>query len=280
MKRVLLLIDLSYHVYRASAAHPLLTSSDNAYTGGLYGFFVSWAKAIKETRATDLVICTDVKPYLRSLAYPEYKQLRKKSRDEDLVERYKASIPIVTEALQAIGITPWGRPGFESDDLMGYAVVTHRHRYDRIYGATNDSDAWQLFEAENFATFNTDVADAWDAARLLREHDLTPAQFMLATALQGTHNDIEGIKGVGAVTARKAVKQPALLRDYMSKHRDLIERNLSLIKLPHPQLPKLRMPVTESASSRDLYRALGRWDVKVTAAMVEALGQIQPRKSI
>src|SRR6188768_1899383 len=109
--RVLLCVDLSYQCYRASAANPHLTSR-RVFTGGLYGFLMTMGKMIRETRATDVAFCQDVKPYLRSKTYPEYKQLRKKAADEELLERHKESMPMILECLQICGVKPWGVPGF------------------------------------------------------------------------------------------------------------------------------------------------------------------------
>lgn len=275
--RVLLLVDLSYHVYRAAAAHPML-SSDGVFTGGLYGFFQSFAKAVRDTQATHVAICQDSKPYLRSRDYPDYKKLRKKAADEDLLERYTASTPLVLDALSAIGIKPWGVPGFEADDMIGWAAITQRHRFTRIIAGSNDSDLYQLFVLPNFATFNNEVKEAWDGERLARDLGLTPAEFMLATALQGTHNDIAGIEGVGVKKSRAAAKDPALLRPLMSKHGDIVQRNLDLIRLPHREFPGSVMPPIRESTARDMYRALGRYDIEVTASMIAALDQIQPRR--
>ena len=69
MERILVCVDLSYQVYRASAAHPMLTSR-RVFTGGLYGFLQTFAKTVRETRATHVAFCQDCKPYRRSLEYP------------------------------------------------------------------------------------------------------------------------------------------------------------------------------------------------------------------
>lgn len=273
--RVLLLVDLSYQCYRASAAHPML-SCDGAFTGGLYGFFQTFAKAVRDTGATHVGVGQDRKPYVRSRDYPEYKQLRKKARDEDLVRRHQESMPMILDALAAIGISPWGVDGFEFDDVAAHAVLAGRHRYERIWAASNDSDLWQLFGVENFACFNSEVSDAWNGHRLRKELDLTPEQYALSTALMGTHNDIEGIRGVGVKTARRAARDdPALLRQLRDKHGDVIERNLGLIRLPHAEFPGSALPPLREADPRDLYRALGRWDIQVTDSMARAVEQLQ-----
>ena len=87
MTRRLLAVDLSNQIYRACHAHNQL-SFDGVFTGGLYGFMQSVSKAIEVSRATDLLVCRDMKPYLRTRDYPEYKALRKKNVDPEMKEMY------------------------------------------------------------------------------------------------------------------------------------------------------------------------------------------------
>lgn len=273
---VLLAVDLSYQVYRAAAAHPMLTSR-RTFTGGLYGFLTTLSKTIRETRAQQLVICQDRKPYLRSLAYPEYKQLRKKQADDELLMMYSQSMKLVLEAIDVIGLPLWGIDGFESDDLIGHCVTQRRSRYDRIYAASNDSDLFQLLWCEWFFIYRDSIAKLVSGASLLKDKGLTPDQFMLATALQGTHNDVEGIPGVGEKRAAKAAKDPALLRPLKERWGPIIERNLSLIKLPHDQFPRNAAPPgpSRSFSAQALYRFCGRYDIDVTKSMLDAFEQLQ-----
>lgn len=273
---ILLAVDLSYQVYRASAAHPMLTSR-RTFTGGLYGFLTTLAKTIRETRAEQLVICQDRKPYLRSLAYPEYKQLRKKNADDELLLMYSQSMKLVLDAIEAIGLPLWGVDGFESDDLIGHCVAQRRSRFDRIYAASNDSDLFQLLWCCHFFIYKDSIANLITGASLMEKKGLTPDQFMLATALQGTHNDIEGIPGVGEVRAAKAAKDPAILRVLQDKWGPIIARNLSLIKLPHPEFPwNTPLPgKTKHFSAQALYRFCGRYDIDVTKSMLDAFDQIQ-----
>lgn len=277
MAKVLLAVDMSYQVYRAAAAHPMLTSR-RVFTGGLYGFWTTLAKTIRETDATHLALGQDVKPYRRSETYPEYKLLRKAKADDDLLRMYKASMTLVLESLEEAGLQPWGIPGFEFDDLAAHCVRKYRHRYDRIVAASNDSDLWQLLGADNFSIFRKSKADIVTGATL---HDafgkpITPDEYMLMTALTGTHNDIAGIPGVGAVTALKAIRDPSVMRKYRDGHNALIERNLALIKLPHPEFPwSATIPSMEGLNPRRLYRYLGRYDIEVTGAISNALDQLR-----
>ena len=269
---VLLCVDFSYQVYRATCANPHLTSG-NVFTGGLYGFFLFLGKAVRECDATRLAICLDSKPYRRSAVYPQYKQLRKSREDPDVKAKYEVSKRLVLEVLFSVGAPVYAHEGFEADDIEAGLALRYRNRLDAIIVATNDSDPFQLLWIDNFIIYKTDYENRVTAATLMRDTGLTPQQYMLATALQGTHNDVEGIPGVGEVTARKAVKDEARMRTLRDKWGDLIDRNLSLIALPHVDLPRSAATLDEpmhAFNPRALYRALTMYDIDVTEAMVRA----------
>lgn len=275
--RILLAVDMSYQVYRAAAAHPMLTSR-RVFTGGLYGFFAFLGKAVRETQATHIAFCRDVKPYKRSEVYPAYKSFRKAKADDGLKEMFTQSMKLVLEGLEDSGARTWGLQGFESDDLIGHCVMKYRNRFDRIYAASNDSDLWQLLWADNFRIYRTGIADVMSGDKLARK-GFTPEEHMLATALMGTHNDIEGIPRVGEVTAFKAVKDAAAMRAMRERHGALIDRNLALIKLPHPEFPReVTIPTHEGFNRRTLYSYLGRYDIDVTGAMTSAFEALQGDK--
>lgn len=278
MGRVLLCVDLSYQIYRAAAAHPNL-SSRRTFTGGLYGFFTTLAKMIRDTRATDVVFCEDVKPYERSKTYPEYKQLRKKDADPELKQRFEDSRSLVFDALRAGNLPIWGARGFESDDLIAHAVRRYRHRFDLIYAGSNDSDLYQLFWCERFRVYRKSLADVMDREALLQATGLTPEQYMLVTALTGTHNDVAGIPRVGEVTAIKAVKAPQALRALMAAHEPLVKRNLALISLPHASLPYgLVMPTLQSPRPREIIRTLAQYDIDTAGPIERAIESMtEPR---
>lgn len=271
MSRVLLLVDVSYQCYRACAAHPLLRDGDDNFTGGVYGFFQNLGKALRETGATSLVLCADSKPYVRSRDYPDYKLLRKQTADPELAERVADQKPKVLAAMAALGWDAWAAPGFESDDLIGHAVLRGRSRHSRIYAMANDSDLYQLFDdVPHFAVYSKDIADVWDGARLAREHGLTGAEYAHATALMGTHNGVEGIAGIGIKKAVQAVKDPARMRALRALHGDVIDRNRGLIRLPHAELPRDAAPPAPRLAGhrKQLYSALGVHDIQVTSSLI------------
>ena len=276
-ERILLCVDVSYQSDRATAMNQQLTSGDT-FTGGLYGFLMFFGKVMRETRATHVAFCTDAPPYQRSLEYPQYKHLRKRTQDDDLHRLRMDSRKLVKATLEDIGCALWCVPGFESDDLIAHAVRQYACRFDHIYAASNDSDLYQLLECDSFSIYKTDIKEVVTRKTLLRDLGLTPAQYMLATALQGTHNDIEGIAGVGEKRSRSAVKDAFELRQLRERHAELIQRNLHLIKLPHPHFPSgVRLPQHRPGFKfRQLYRMLGRYDIQTTPSMIDAFEAFMP----
>lgn len=276
-KPILLAVDLSYQTYRASSVHRGLTSASRQFTGGLYGFMSSVCKAVRDTDATRVVVCQDIKPYRRSEQYPEYKLLRRKESDPVLKQLYLDSLPLVLEFCALVGWPLMGVPGFESDDCIGHIVQKYRGRFSRIYAASNDSDLYQLFYCPWFHVFRSSMNDLVSHTSLHDEFGkpLSPADHSLMTALTGTHNDVAGIPRVGTGTALKAIRNPSLLRNLRNAHASTINRNLELIKLPHKDFPYQTElpPMGPRVNTRELYRWAARYDITVTAAMLEALQQ-------
>lgn len=276
-KPVLVVVDLSNQLYRASSVNAKLTSQDGEFTGGLYGFLVQVAKVIRDTDATQVVVGCDSKPYKRSELYPEYKLLRRDSQDPELRDRVRIAEAQVLEVLKVIGVPVISVPGYEFDDIMGHIVHRHRHRYKAIFAASNDSDLYQLFTVcPWFKVCRRD--DIMDIDTLRATTGLNPEQYMMATALMGTHNDVAGIPKVGIKTAVKAVLDPGQLRSYLERYRSLVDRNLRLIKLPYDGFPwDTRIPgPLHSFSHRQLIRALAMYDINLTSSMYDAFSQVCP----
>jgi len=59
-------------------------SHEGRKTGGVYGFITTMSKYILRFKPTNIVICMDTKPYIRSEIYPQYKMDRKALGDKDL----------------------------------------------------------------------------------------------------------------------------------------------------------------------------------------------------
>lgn len=276
MSRNLLCVDLSNAAYKAAATH-LSLSSGRMFTGGLYGFMMAIAAAIRDTGATSIVLCTDSKPYRRSLLYPEYKRLRENTKDHDLADKVKETIRLIREFSKITGWPVWSVPGFESDDLIAHATIRYRNRYNNIVAMSNDSDLYQLFEFENFSLYkgkkgiftHLDYYKEWGT--------VPPHELYLALAMIGTHNEVEGIKGIGPATAKKYLNDGVAYETLRMKHRKVLERNEELIRLPHPAFDtKLRIPLhTDVYSERAVMRFCAKYDIQFQRWMGEAFEKLK-----
>jgi DNA polymerase I len=261
--RILLCVDVSNQVYKASAAHASL-SSDGVFTGGLYGFLQSIAKAIGDTGATSIVLCTDSKPYRRSQTYIQYKKLRDVAKDPLLAEMATTTIAQIRELVKVVGWPIWSVPEFESDDLIAHAVIHYRNRYDEIIAMSNDSDLYQLFQWSNFALYKGKKG-LYTHADYDKEWGIPAHEFYLALAMIGTHNEVEGIKGIGPATAKKYLHDGAAYTELRKKYKAVMERNEALIRLPHPAFPlSSRIPLPSCKyNERALQRFCARYEIQL-----------------
>lgn len=270
------MVDLNNALRKSIHTHKGLTSGE-WFTGGVYGFLAGFAKVCGSYRATHAVLCLDSRPYLRSQEYADYKGSRAEPTPEEL-QRVKDSRVLAAEAAQSIGVPIWAIPSFEADDLMAYAALRERNRWDRVVIWSNDTDLFQLLVSPTI--WIERINEVMTQAKLQMNHGLTPEQHLLVSALTGSHNDVPGIEGVGPITAKKIALDPAKLRETRIKHGDIIDRNLRLMRLPHPQLPaNLGLPGrTGQFSARLFSRWCSRYDIRATDQMLnafETLGYVE-----
>lgn len=281
----LLLVDLSNTLYRASAAYADLTAPSGEFTGGLYGFLAMVTNAIHRVGARHVVICRDSKPYLRTMQFPDYKQIGRGKKDPALEERVKVTQKHLRSLLSAMSIPDWELPGYEADDLIAAATIQNRCRYERVVALTNDSDTGVLYQYKNFHVYNSKTEKNTSPYKTLAELvgvPMTREQAPLLVdmlALSGTHNSVPGLDGIGPVKSFAIVTSPTKWQEYLEKHRFMIERNQSLIELPHPNLRRQRWtypvpPVLGTFNRNALYRWSIPYGINPTSPMVEALEQV------
>ena len=276
MTRTLLVVDLKNQVYKAAAMNGTLFHK-RTFTGGLYGFTVSLARAIRDTSADRVLVATDAPPYLRKRLYGDYKGDRKGKSDETLVMKASLTMPMIAELLQVIDVPLWSVRGFEYDDLAAYAVGQYAQRFDRIVAMTSDTDLYQLFDYDCFSVYKK-AGSLYGRKEFQAEYgQLSREQWVDILSITGTHNAVQGVHGLGPVKARQIINDPELFRATMLKHGELINRNRELIRLPHCAFPEdidLRIKA-HGFDNRDFVRFVQRYDITVTAGMLDALDMMK-----
>ena len=279
MRKILLAVDLSNNIYKAAAVNPTLTS-EGRFTGGLFGFLHAMAKAIIYTKATQVVLCRDAKPYLRTNTYPDYKSLRATNKDEGLVLKAQETTTHVNELITLLGLPVWSIQGFESDDLIAHAVHKYRGRFSKIVAASNDSDLFQLFRYPNFSVWKG-KRGIYERSHFDKEFGVSPDDFVTVLSLTGTHNEVAGIDGCGPVTACRAINNPQFMRQLRTTHAGIIDRNYGLVRLPHPEfpvdavLPGRTLDANQFAKDRLLLKFCAKFDIDCSQSMLDAFAQIK-----
>src|SRR5262249_60998253 len=119
-----MLLDAASLYFRASHGAPeSITAPDGTPVNAVRGFLDMVATLVRTRRPTRLVACLDAswRPAFRVAAPPSYKapRLAPDGREEIGPPGLVPQVPVILEALAALGLAAVGAPGFEADDVIG-----------------------------------------------------------------------------------------------------------------------------------------------------------------
>ena len=249
----LLLVDGHYYAYRSFFAIRGLTNAEGKPTNAVFGFVKALRKMLADLQPDMAAVVWDAGlPERRMELLPTYKQQREETPDD-----LEQQLPVIEEAVAALGIANVALEGHEADDLIAsYAHAARREKADVLI-ATNDKDIWALVGdgVQIYSTNKTDLRDPKDGFALLGPTEVEakwgvpPRQIPDVLALTGDAVDnIPGIEGVGPKTAAKLVREhgavsllaenPSVienekLRDKVAAAADRLRDNLELVRLDH-----------------------------------------------
>jgi 5'-3' exonuclease len=256
----LMLLDAASLYFRAfygvKAAMP---APDGTPTNAVRGFLDMTSTLITRFRPTDLVACidTDWRPAWRVALVPSYKTHRLaipnasvfgaappgmpalvggapagEAEPPGLAEQ----VPIIFEALAALGIAAVGAAEHEADDVIATLAERATMPVDIV---TGDRDLFQLIDDARavqvlYTGRGVARAEAVDAAGLVARYGVLPEQYADFATLRGDPSDgLPGVPGIGAKTAA------GLLRTF-----DTLEALLDAAAAGDPRLgqagPRLR----------------------------------------
>jgi DNA polymerase-1 len=148
-------------------------------------------------------------PTFRHKRYPDYKATRQKA-PEDL----HAQVPLVEEALHALGVPVLQAEGYEADDIIATLVRRCREEGRSCYIFSSDKDLLQLvgervWELRPSKTAKTDGGgtggyDLIGPEEVKTEWGVVPGRVLDLLSLTGDSSDnVPGVKGIGEKTAVK-----------------------------------------------------------------------------
>ena len=300
----LMLLDAASLYFRAfyGVKHPL-PADDGTPTNAVRGFLDMVSTVIARFRPSDMVACidTDWRPAWRVALIPSYKTHRLavpnasvfgpgtpalvggapagEAEPPGLAEQ----VPIILEALAALGVAAVGAPEHEADDVIATLAERAAMPVDIV---TGDRDLFQLIDdarAVRVLYTGRGVArlEVIDAAALVARYGILPEQYADFATIRGDPSDgLPGVPGIGAKTAASLLPtcgtlealldaaargDPRLLRvaAKLNAARDYLLRAALVVRTARTlELPDLAtaLPRTPPDAAR-LAELAGRWGI-------------------
>jgi len=177
------------------------------------------ATLVSTHRPTHLVACwdNDWRPAFRVDAIPTYKTHRLTEGSEvqeESPEELTPQVPLIVDALQALGIARVGSDGYEADDVIG--TLTHRARgRQSVVVVTGDRDLFQLVDDD------AGVRVLYTARGGVRDPDVVTQAFLrtkylvptgqayadMATLRGDASDGLPGVAGIGEKTAATLINR-------------------------------------------------------------------------
>lgn len=215
----LMLLDSASLYFRAFFGVPdQRTSESEPPTNAIRGFLDMVASLIEQHRPTHFVACwdNDWRPAFRVEAIPSYKAHRVAEgagpEEESVPAELGVQVPVIVDALAALGFVRIGSDGYEADDVIG--TLTHAARGIRAVDVvTGDRDLFQLVDdAASVRVIYTARggvrgSDIVDEAFLATKYAVASgAAYADMSMLRGDTSDgLPGVVGIGDKTAAKLI---------------------------------------------------------------------------
>ena len=216
----LLLLDSASLYFRAFFGVPEVIGPSGVPTNAVRGLLDMIASLVDRAHPTHLVACwdNDWRPAFRVEAIPSYKAHRVAEPGDDelageqVPEALGVQVPIIEDALRALGIARVGLDGHEADDVIGtYATAwSGRMPVDIV---TGDRDLFQLVDDAH------QVRVVYTARGGVRSPDFVDQSFIaekygvpsgaayadMAVLRGDTSDGLPGVAGIGEKTAAKLI---------------------------------------------------------------------------
>ena len=162
----------------------------------------------KSYEAVRTIVCFDFgRSYYRSTLYEEYKQNRKKPKEEEEVKKYEEFFAVLNDLPEKLNEETLKFRGVEADDLITYAVKHLSPKYNHTWIISSDRDLYQLVD-DNVSIFNMFSRREITKQTLSQDFELNPSEYLLSRIIEGDKSDnIFGIEGIGPKRAQGLAKE-------------------------------------------------------------------------
>jgi DNA polymerase-1 len=224
-KPTLLVIDGHSLAFRAFYALPVdsFQNRDGQHTNAIHGFIAMLINLLANEKPTHLAVAFDISRYsFRTREYPEYKGTRGETPPE-----FVGQIPLLEEALHAMGITTITKEDFEADDILATLASQGAEQGFRVLIVSGDRDAIQMVNDDVTLLYpnarGVSELKRYDRDAVFDRYGIEPHQYPDIAALVGeTSDNLIGIDKVGEKTAVKWITQYGSLDEVLA-HADEIK---------------------------------------------------------
>ena len=205
-----MIIDGHSLAFRAFYALPVdsFQTQTGQHTNAIHGFIAMLINLLSNEAPDSLVVAFDISRHsFRTEEYPEYKGTRGETPPE-----FKGQIPLLQEALHAMGIRTLEKEGYEADDILATLSTRASEAGYRVLVVSGDRDTIQLVDDRVTLLYpskqGVSELTRYDADKVMERYGVRPEQYPEIAALVGeTSDNLPGIPRVGEKTAVKWINQ-------------------------------------------------------------------------
>lgn len=173
---------------------------------------------LAKEKPTHLAVAFDISRYsFRTREYPEYKGTRGETPPE-----FIGQVPLLQDALHAMGITTITKEDFEADDILATLAAQGSAQDFKVLVVSGDRDTIQLIDDNVTLLYpskqGVSELTRYDAAKVFERYGIQPHQYPEIAALVGeTSDNLPGIPKVGEKTAVKWINEYGSLEEILRR---------------------------------------------------------------
>ncbi|UOQ61854.1 DNA polymerase I [Leucobacter rhizosphaerae] len=219
-----MIIDGHSLAFRAFYALPVdsFQTQTGQHTNAIHGFIAMLINLLSNESPDALAVAFDISRHsFRTEEYPEYKGTRGETPPE-----FKGQIPLLQEALHAMGIRTIEKENFEADDILATLATEGGAAGYRVLVVSGDRDTIQLVDDNITLLYpskqGVSELTRYDADKVMERYGIRPEQYPEIAALVGeTSDNLPGIPKVGEKTAVKWITQFGSLEEILRRQDEI-----------------------------------------------------------